>query len=222
MKTRTWLRLGGLSLLVVGMPMMLWMAEPGAAASLPEPRTDSDRSLEETIQQRRSVRSYGDQPLSDEQIAQLCWAAQGITEPRRGLRASPSAGATYPLELYVATADGLFHYIIDQHKLSQIKENDVRPALRAAALDQYMVEQAPAVFIIAADVRRTAQRYGARAERYVMMEVGHAGQNLLLQAVALDLVAVPIGAFDDDATAKALDLPRALRPLYLIPVGHPR
>ncbi len=221
MTTRTWLRVGGLSLLVVGMPMILWMAEPGAAAPLPEPRTDSDRSLEKTILQRRSVRAYGDQALSDKHIAQLCWSAQGITEPRRGLRAAPSAGATYPLELYIATADGLFHYVIGRHELAQIQEDDVRPALRAAALNQHMVERAPAVFIIAADIRRTAQRYGARAERYVLMEVGHAAQNLLLQAVALDLVAVPIGAFDDDSASQAMQLPRGQQAFYLIPVGHP-
>lgn len=209
------------SALMLGWPILLLAADTGGAGSLPEARTQSDRSLEETIHARRSVRSYRDEALTREQIAQLCWAAQGITEPQRGLRASPSAGATYPLELYVATADGVYRYAQDRHALEQHLDEDVRRALRRAALDQAMVEEAPAVFIIAADIRRTARRYRERAERYVLIEVGHAAQNLLLQAVAMDLGGVPIGAFDDDRVGRAMRAPSGQQVFYLVPVGHP-
>ncbi len=211
-------RTGWWSLLVLGLPSIAWAAQ---SEPLPDARTESDRSLEETIEARRSIRSYRDQALTREQLAQLCWAAQGITEPRRGLRASPSAGATYPLELYVATADGVYRYAPDRHELEEHLDQDVRRSLRRAALDQASVEQAPAVFVIAADIRRTARRYGGRAERYVLIEVGHASQNLLLQAVALDLGGVPIGAFDDDGVAQAVRVPDGQQVFYLIPVGYP-
>ncbi len=218
-RTRSLLALSGM--LLWGCPVLLPMIEAEGGNALPEPRLKSDRSLEETIQQRRSVRSYGEEELAKAQIAQLCWAAQGVTEPRNQLRASPSAGATYPLELYVATAKGLFRYDVAKHELEIQQEEDIRPALRAAALHQMMVEDAPAVFIIAADIRRTERRYGARAKRYVLMEVGHAGQNILLQAVALDLGAVPIGAFDDEEVARIMRLPDTQHPYYIIPVGPP-
>ena len=204
-----------------GCPVLLLVAVAEADTPLSDPRLESHRSLEETIQQRRSVRSFGDTELSEAQIAQLCWAAQGVTDPQKQYRASPSAGATYPLEIYVATARGLFRYIVETHSLEKKMEKDIRPELRSAALDQMMVEQAPAVFIIAADVRRTERRYGARAKRYVLMEVGHAGQNILLQAVALDFGAVPIGAFDDNTVARVMQLPNTQHPYYIIPVGLP-
>ncbi len=195
----------------------------GAAddSALPDPRLESEVSLEEAIQQRRSIRSYSETTLTQAQIAQLCWAAQGITDPHRSLRASPSAGATYPLVLYVATAEALYRYSVEDHRLERQIERDLRPALRAASLDQMMVETAPAVFIIAADHRPTERRYGGRAERYVLMEVGHAGQNILLQAVALGLGAVPIGAFNDERVGRILALPDTQRPYYIIPVGVP-
>lgn len=194
---------------------------PASNQSLPAPRVHGERSLEESIAARRSVRSYGSAALTQEQIAQLCWSAQGITD-QRGYRAAPSAGATFPLELYVATVDGVFRYVPERHALERHLDRDVRGAMRSAALDQSMIEEAPAIFIFAADVRRTARRYGERAERFVWMEVGHASQNLLLQAVALDLVALPIGAFRDEALGRVLRLPEGQQPFYLVPVGYPR
>ena len=203
-------------------PLMFCMlAVDAGGGSLPSPRLEGERSLEETIHARRSVRSYGDAALSEEQIAQLCWSAQGLTDRRNRLRAAPSAGGTYPLELYVATEQGLYRYKVETHELEVHRETDIRPELRAAALDQMMVEEAPAVFIIAADVRRTERRYGPRAKRYVLMEVGHAGQNILLQAVALDLGAVPIGAFNDERVGRIMQLPNGQHPYYIIPVGPP-
>ncbi len=194
---------------------------PSGATPLPAPAVDGELSVEAALAERRSVREFDASPLTVAELGQLLWAAQGITG-ERGYRTAPSAGALYPLEIYVATAGGLFHYEPDGHALSVVSESDVRPALHAAALRQAAVAQAPAVFVIAAVYERTAVKYGAeRSPRYVHLEAGHAAQNLLLQAVALDLGAVPIGAFDDAGIQRAIGLPAEEQPLYLVPVGQP-
>jgi SagB-type dehydrogenase family enzyme len=179
-------------------------------------------SLEEALARRRSVREFTHEALSERELSQLLWAAQGITHGE-GLRTAPSAGALYPLELHVALAGGLYHYEPRPHRLTRLSERDVRAALRHSAWDQEFITQAPAVFVIAALYERISRKYGAaRTPRYVDMEVGHAAQNLLLQAVALGLGGVPVGAFEDDALHNALGLPANQHPLYLVPVGHPR
>lgn len=190
--------------------------------SLPTPVLAGSKSLEEVLSQRRSVREYADLPLTMAEIGQLLWAAQGVTD-ERGFRTAPSAGALYPLEVYVVTADGVFHYQPRGHLLRRLNAADARAALCQAALSQEAVRRAPAVFVIAAVYQRTAVKYGAeRSPRYVHLEAGHAAQNLLLEAVALGLGAVPIGAFDDQGVQRVLGLPADHQPLYLIPVGHPR
>ena len=190
--------------------------------TLPTPMLEGQLSLEETLARRRSVRAFVDEPLTERELAQLLWAAQGITH-RVGYRTAPSAGALYPLEVYVATAVGFYHYEPRQHHLSRRSDRDLRAAVHRAALAQDPIIEAPAVFVITAVYERTAQKYGeARSPQYVHLEAGHAAQNLLLQAVALDLGAVPIGAFYDSQIQEVLSLPADHRPLYLIPVGHPR
>lgn len=193
----------------------------GPVTKLPAPKQTSTLSLEEAIQRRRSVRELSNVALTDAEHAQLLWAAQGVTHRTMGLRAAPSAGALYPLEAYLVTKAGVFHYEPRTHELRQTMSADLRDSLYKAALRQEPVRDAPAVFVLAGVYQRTSKKYGTRAERYVHMEAGHAAQNLLLQAVALGLAAVPIGAFDDDEVQKALALPSAHRPLYLLPVGHP-
>ena len=194
----------------------------GSVTPLPPPNASAGPSLAEVLAERRSVRSFAGQALSTLQVSQLCWAAQGITGPR-GYRTAPSAGALYPLEVYVATAAGVFHYEPDAHALAVRSEQDRRQALYEAALRQEAVRQAPAVFVVTAVYERTAKKYGAeRSPRYVHLEAGHAAQNLLLQAVALELGAVPIGAFHDQQVQEALGLPADREQLYLIPVGHPQ
>jgi len=185
---------------------------------LPEPKIKGEISLEETLVKRRSIREYSERPLSWDEIGQLLWAAQGITT-EHGLRTAPSAGALYPLELYVALDEGIYHYTPATHSLQRISQRDWRKPLWDAALRQDSVAQAPAVFIITAVYARTEARYGDRAERYVKIEVGHAAQNLLLQAAAMGLGAVPIGAYYDDRVKEILQLPEDHEPLYLIPVG---
>jgi SagB-type dehydrogenase family enzyme len=178
-------------------------------------------TLEEALAQRRSIRSFDDQLLTRAELGQLLWAAQGITSPS-GLRTAPSAGALYPLEVYAVTPDGAYRYQPQGHQLVLQVQGDVRSALAAAALSQSSVSDAPTVIVIAAVYARTAQKYGQeRSPRYVHLEAGHAAQNVLLQAVALGLGAVPIGAFYDEQVKEVLRLPADQQPLYLIPVGHP-
>jgi len=190
--------------------------------ALPSAAHSGRMSLEEALARRRSVREFSNKLLSDQELSQLLWAAQGITHPD-GLRTAPSAGALYPLELYVANAAGFYRYDPRHHELQRRSQSDLRLALYRAALEQESVREAPAVFVITAIYRRTARKYGRdRSPRYVHMEVGHAAQNLLLQAVTLGLGAVPIGAFDDAQVQEVLALPPDEQPLYLVPVGHAR
>jgi SagB-type dehydrogenase family enzyme len=185
----------------------------------PDP-TESAVPLAVALRRRRSVREFAARRLTDAEIGQLLWAAQGVTADWGG-RTAPSAGALYPLEVYAVTSTRVVRYVPDGHRAEVAAEGDLRPALMAAALDQGPVGEAPLVVAVVAVPRRTA-RYGDRARRYVDVEAGHVAQNVLLQAVAMDLVAVPIGAFDDDAVARALALPDGHEPRYLLPIGHPR
>ncbi|MCK4340324.1 MAG: SagB/ThcOx family dehydrogenase [Phycisphaerae bacterium] len=178
-------------------------------------------SLEEAIATRRSVREFGDKLLTLEQLSQLCWAGQGITDPRDRFRAAPSAGALYPIELYIVTANGVDHYEPKNHLLERRLVGDVRCSLQRATLDQEAISNAPACVVVAAVVQRTARKYGGRAERYCFIEAGHIAQNILLQATALHLAGVPIGAFEDEKVATVLKLPKDHRVIYLLPIGHP-
>jgi SagB-type dehydrogenase family enzyme len=189
---------------------------------LPEPSTEGLLSLEETLLRRRSVRDFSPEQLSSHEISQLLWAAQGITNSR-GLRTAPSAGALYPLELYVVLEEGVFHYDPHAHHLTTVAVGDLRSNLYAVALEQDAILNAPMVLVVTAVFTRTEAKYGrARSPRYVHMEAGHAAQNVLLQAVSLGLGAVPIGAFEDVRVQEVLGLPTDHEPLYLIPIGHPR
>jgi SagB-type dehydrogenase family enzyme len=187
---------------------------------LPDP-VFTDRSLEECIELRRSVRSYKDKALTLQQISNILWTAQGVTEDRYGFRAVPSAGATYPLVLYLAKKDGIFRYIPESHGLKHEIKKDLRNDIANAALGQGFISDAGMVIVITAIYERTTQRYGERGIRYVHIEAGHCAQNIHLEAVALGLGSVPIGAFNDEKLSKLLKLERG-KPLYIIPVGYPR
>lgn len=185
---------------------------------LPSPVRKGKMSLEEVLNKRESVRSFSPQALTKQELSQLLWAAQGVTR-NWGARTAPSAGALFPLEIYVVLKEGVFHYSPRNHHLVRTIEQDFRDILAQAALNQNCIREAPAIFIITAVYERTASKYGGRAERYVKMEAGHVAQNILLQATVLGLGAVPVGAFQDKQVQQALGLPSDHEPLYLIPVG---
>lgn len=192
---------------------------------LPEPVYSSAVSVEEALHKRRSVREYNNQPVSLKNIAQLLWAAQGITTEEGG-RTAPSAGALYPLEIYLVSgnvtglAPGVYHYLPADHSLDLIEEGDKRKLLYAGASLQGAVKNAAAVFVITAVYERTIVKYFERGKKYVHMEAGHASQNIYLQAVSLKLGTVAMGAFTDSLVKKILLLPKKEEPLYLMPVGN--
>jgi SagB-type dehydrogenase family enzyme len=195
---------------------------------LPEPAKESEFSVEQAMSVRRSVRSFANQPITLADVSQLLWAAQGISDAERNFRTAPSAGATFPVEIYlVATnvnevAQGLYHYQIGKHLLEKKISGDLREPLLESALMQQWLSHAAAIIVVCADYSRTIARYGERGIRYVHMEAGHVGQNLALQAVALGLGTTMVGAFYDEQLTEVLNLPANLDPLYIIPVGHPR
>jgi len=196
-------------------------AKPENLITLPEPQKRGPMSLEEVLDRRQSIRRFSSEPLSMMELSQLLWAAQGITRTGNG-RTSPSAGALYPLEIYVSLREGLYRYVASRHQLIRLSTQNLITSLAEAALGQSSVREAPAVIVIAAIYERIESKYGERGERYVKIEVGHAAQNVLLQAVSLGLGAVPVGAYYDGRVHQILNLPLDQKPLYLIPVGHPR
>ncbi len=193
----------------------------GSVIHLPKPKTDGGMSLIEALAARRSVREFQDQPLTLDHVSQLCWAAQGITDRPHGFRAAPSAGAMFPTTVFAVDRTAVYQYEPERHLLRRIVTGDARQACQRAALDQGSIGAAPLCMAIAFDVSCTERKYGDRAERYCLLEAGHVAQNILLQATALRLGGVSIGAFEDVKVAAVLKLPSRLKLAYLIPVGHP-
>ncbi|MBU7023307.1 MAG: SagB/ThcOx family dehydrogenase [Theionarchaea archaeon] len=194
---------------------------------LPAPHFKGSMSVEEAIKNRRSIRDFQDTPLSLEQVSQLLWAGQGITEGFK--RAAPSAGATYPLTLYIVVGEsgveglnaGIYEYIPRSHELHVIKEGDYRERLAAACLTQMFIQDAPISIVIAAEYEKTTAQYGERGIQYVHMETGHVGENIYLQAEGLNLGTVVVGAFVDTDVQQVLGIPEEQVPLYVMPVGYP-
>jgi SagB-type dehydrogenase family enzyme len=192
---------------------------------LPEPAYDSETSIEEALLGRRSVRDYSGKAMTLAQLGQLLWAAQGITGSA-GKRTAPSAGALYPLEVYAVTGNvegigpGVYKYRPENHELVEVLEGDTRKALSQAALNQTYVAQGAVDIVITAVYKRTTAKYGDRGIMYVHMEAGHAAENICLEAVALKLGTVPIGAFEDDKVQRVINCPEDEVPLYILPVGN--
>ena len=188
---------------------------------LPAPRTDGAVSLEAALAARHTVREFGPQALTIDEIGQLLWAAQGVTHAQTR-RTAPSASGLFALETYVITEDGIARYLPQEHALEPLHDGDVLGQLQEATGGQPFVASAPLVIAFSIVPGRLAGRHGEeRATRYSDMEAGHAGQNLLLQAVALDLGGVPIGSFDDRAVCQLLELPDGEKPRYLFALGRP-
>jgi SagB-type dehydrogenase family enzyme len=198
----------------------------GNMIELPAPETSGGISVETAINQRRSVREYTGNPPGIKEISQLLWAAQGITGANGNKRAAPSAGMTYPLEVYLIAGDkienlqGIYKYEPEQHSLKKQSSEDRRKALSNAGLRQKSIKEAPAVIVITAVVGRTVSRYPTQGERYVFMEAGHAAQNMYLQCESLGLGMVVIGAFGGNDVKNVLQLPEKEKPLYIIPFGN--
>jgi len=216
----TWVlaRACGLMLLIGGV-----MDVRADTTALPEPDTLGHRTVEQALVHRRSVRSFSSGALTLAEVGQVLWAAQGWTAAWGG-RTAPSAGGTYPMELYLVAGKvdglkpGVYRYLGDGHALEKVKSGDVRQGLAGAALGQTCISAAPAVLVLTCEYKRTTGRYGERGFRYVHMEAGHVGQNVHLECEALGLGTVMIGAFVDAGVKRVLGT--GLEPLYIMPVGR--
>lgn len=196
---------------------------------LPKPLTKGRISVEEAIFRRRSVRSYSFSSVSLEEVSQILWASQGITDNFNGFRTAPSAGATYPLEIYLVALNirglpsGLYKYISKDHKLFSVFEKDSKSLSREiyySCLEQDSFLYCAGIVVITSVFERTMRRYGSIGERFVYMEVGHVSQNIYLQCVALGIGTVAVGAFDRVRLRSVLRLPKEEEPLYLMPFGR--
>jgi len=200
----------------------------GGSMQLPDPKLDGDVSLERTIHQRRTIRSFNSKALTLRQLSQLLWAAQGITESGGFKRAAPSAGALYPMDIYVAVGGdsieklvpGVYHYEPANHSFSLTQEGDVRRDIAIASLGQMWMAYAPITLLITAEYSRIMVKYGQRGVRYAMMEAGHIGQNIFLQSQAMGMEAGIVGAFEDEKVIQVMGITKTHEPLLLMPVGY--
>ena len=206
----------------------------GTPIALPEPKRDGAFSVEKALQERRSVRDYAKAPLTLADVSQLLWSAYGVSQKidnappflRGGLKTAPSAGALYPLEVYLVAGEvtglpaGVYLYTPENHSLVKVLDGDVRAALCKACLGQGMVKQAPVSLVYSAVYERTTKKYGQRGkERYVCMDLGHSGENVYLQATAMGMGTCAIGAFSDLKLRLVVNMTKEEAPLYVMPVG---
>ncbi len=197
-----------------------------ALIELPEPVQTGAVSLEETLARRRSLRAFAPDPVSLQSIGQLAWSAQGVTDVATGYRTAPSAGGTLPVEVDLllhgvpGLEDGVYRYLPTEHALRRRLLGDRRAAVTETTMNQGFVRDAPVVVALSAVPARITPRFGDLSDRLIDMEVGHVGQNVSLQAVALGLGSVVVVAFREAELVAALELAEGERPIYLIPVGH--
>ena len=218
----------GLILSLFLLTVLLEVKMGHASISLPKPSFDGKVSVEKAIKERRTIRDFKERTLSLAYLSQLLWAAQGITDPTIGRRAAPSGGALYPLDIYVLIGEngvekmeaGIYHYLPKEHSVLLISKGDRRKEMASASLGQMWMATAPVIFIITAEYKRTTWKYGERGIRYALIEVGHVGQNLFLQAEAMGLGAGIVGAFNDLEVSKVAGIPPKHEPLLIMPVGY--
>ena len=236
-KRRTFVGRLFLGIALLGLPLPQWVCRAAAGKKpprkeafmkLPPVATNGAVSVEAALQRRRTVRTYGSKAFDLPQLAQLMWAAQGITGKRGFKRAAPSAGALYPMDVYAVIGEaavhslnaGIYHYTPEKHALDLVAAGDFRSGVAGACLSQQWMAQAPLNVVITAEYDRARRKYGQRAVRYAMIEAGHIGQNLFLQAEALGLRAGIVGAFNDGDLQHAMRIPPAHEPLLVMPVGY--
>jgi SagB-type dehydrogenase family enzyme len=215
-------------ILVLGIVMVFPSSGLAAEAiKLPPPATTGGMPLAEALQIRRTVRHFAIRCLDLAQLSQLLWEADGVSGSQ-GHRTSPSAGATYPVDLYLVVGErgvtslqaGIYHYEVTPHALMPVARGNFHPLVARACLSQAWMAGAPVMVVITGEYRRCTARYGERGIRYTHMEAGNVSQNLFLAAESLDLGAGIVGAFEDQALAQVLKLPPAHEPLLVMPVGY--
>jgi SagB-type dehydrogenase family enzyme len=195
--------------------------------ALPKPKAEGGMPVEEAIRRRRSVREYLRKPITLDQLSQVLWAAQGVTDAQSGHRAAPSPGAKYTLELYVFTREGgmtglpagLYHYEPATHSITRVKTGDYTMALQSAARDQEQVGKAAAIIAVTGVFERATAKYGERGIQYALQESGSAGENIYVESTAIGLGTVMMGSFDDDQVGRLIGTKKGEKPLLLMPLG---
>ncbi|MGB9977923.1 SagB/ThcOx family dehydrogenase [Methanobacterium sp.] len=201
-----------------------------STVNLPSPILQGNMSVEQAIQNRRSVRHYTNESITLQDVSQILWAAQGITDKAQNLRSVPSGGQVYPLEVYIIVgkdgvtglSEGIYHYNPYNNSLEKTSESDARSDLSQAANGQAWVKQAPVDIVITGDYNKMVAKYKDETlcTRFVNLEAGHAGENIYLEAEARGLVTVALGSFKDDQVHSVLGLPDNENTIYIYPVGH--
>ena len=218
-------KMGKLKIIFILSLLVGWCLSGKEKIKLPFPSYKSNVSVEEALKKRRSIRKYEKSPLTLKELSQILWAVDGKTADWGG-RTAPSAGATYPLEIFVVVRNveslkpGLYHYDSKNHSIKLVKARDFSDELCSFCLNQVFVKKDAFNIIIAAEFERTTAYYRKRGEMYVLLEAGHAAQNVYLQAIALSLGTVSVGAFYDNLVKETLNLPENEEPLYIMPVGR--
>ncbi len=193
---------------------------------LPKPKLSSGMSLEAAIQNRRSRREFSEQPVALAEVAQVLWSAQGVTDPKTGHRAAPSARESYPFTVFVVVRNvtglqpGLYEYLPQTHSLGMLKVSDAGEQLKAAGV-QPGAQQAPVVFVLSAAYGKAEKILGASVVSSSLLEAGHIGQNMYLQTESLKMGMVVMAGFDAKKVGTALSLDPAETVVYLMPFGHP-
>lgn len=204
-------------------------AGPAEGVALPQPVRQGSVSVEQALATRRTHRTFAEQGLDLAQVGQVLWAADGLSGRSWGrwLRTAPSAGALYPLIIYLVAGDdsvrdlpaGVYTYLPDGHRLMPLKQGDLRQALAGACLEQMWLITAPVSLVVTGQYSRATAKYGRRGVIYTHIEAGHVGQNIFLQAEAAGLKAGIIGAFDNKAVIATLGLPQDHDPILVMPLG---
>ncbi len=198
---------------------------------LPKPSLTGKLSVEAAMASKRSVRNFKPDPLTNAQIGQMLWAANGnvVTDAvtKATAKVIPSAGGLYPLEIFLLVGkgtvgnlpEGIYQYDPGAHALKPVGAGDNRKLLAFACYQQMWMTGAPAIMVITAVFSRTTMKYGPRGVQYASMEAGSASQNVYLQAESLGLHVGAVGAFDDAQVSAVMKLPGDTTPLLVIPVG---
>ena len=213
--------LGAFAALCPGQPEQPAVPLDEKIVRFPRPKPAGTMSFEQALSRRRSVRQFATQVLNLEQIGQLAWAGQGITDFQTGFRTAPSAGSIYPIKLFIATDRGFFVYHPSEHTMEDVLIYDVRPQLAAAAMGQDFVAEAACSIILAGSTNRLRERYGNNARRFMLLEAGHIAQNIQLQAVSMALGSVAVGAFDVRTLSRTCKIPPDMEPLLIVCIGYP-
>lgn len=198
---------------------------PAGMVKLPVAKHISALSVEQALRLRRSIREYAAGALPLPQLSQVLWAAQGVTGAGN-IRTTPSAGEHYPVRVYAVVGQvddlepGVYRYESTGHFLTLVANHDRRDDLAKAALNQEWVRQAPVSLVLTVDYSDTIGQYGERGQRYVLMEAGHVGQNIHLQAASLQLGTVLVGAFSDSDVKEAIGLNGDDIPVCIVPLGE--